>query len=44
MGNGFDNRQGNDFIVNQEVISTCKNKCLLFIKIRSITIRELQLN
>ena len=35
----FDNRQVNNFLVNQEVMSTCKNKFLLFIKIRSITIR-----
>ena len=39
MGNKFDNRQVNNFLVNQEVMSTCKNKFLLFIKIRSITIR-----
>ena len=37
MGNRFDNRQVNNFIVNQGVASTCKNKFLLFIKIRSIT-------
>ena len=43
MGNSFDNRQVNNFLVNHEVMSTCKNKLLLFIKIRSITI-ELQLN
>ena len=39
MGNGFHNRQVNNFVVNQEVMSTCKNKFLLFIKIRLITIR-----
>ena len=40
MGNRIDNRQVNNFIVNQEgVISTGENKFLLFIKIRSITIR-----
>ena len=38
MGNMFDNQQVNNFLVNQEVMSTCKNKFLLFIKIRSITI------
>ena len=40
MGNRFNNRQVNNFLVNQEVMSTCKNKFLLFIKIRSITIRS----
>ena len=39
MGNRFDNEQVNNFLVNQEVMSTCKNKFLLFIKVRSITIR-----
>ena len=39
MGNRFDNRQVNNFLVNQGVMSTCKNEFLLFIKIRSITIR-----
>ena len=39
MGNKFDNRQVNKFLVNQEVVSTCKNKFLLYIKFRSITIR-----
>ena len=39
MGNKLDNRQVNNFFANQEVMSTCKNKFLLFIKIRSITIR-----
>ena len=39
MGNRFDNRQVNNFIVNQEVMGTYKNTFLLFIKIRSITIR-----
>ena len=34
MGNGFHIRQVNNFVVNQEVMSTCKNKFLLFIKIR----------
>ena len=37
------NRQVNNFIVNQ-VMNACENKFLLFIKIRSITIRKLQLN
>ena len=31
MGNRFDNRQVNNFFVNQEVMSTCKNKFLLLI-------------
>ena len=44
MGNKFDDRQVNEFIVNQGVMNTCKNKFLLFIKIRSVTIRQLQLN
>ena len=39
MGNKFDNRQVNNFLVTQEVVSKCKNKFLLFIKIRSIIIR-----
>ena len=39
MSNSFDNRQVNNFLVNQGVMSTCKNFFLLFIKIRSITIR-----
>ena len=37
MGNRFDNRQVNNFLVNQGAMSTCKNKFLLFIKIRSNT-------
>ena len=44
MGRRFDNRQVNNFLINQEVMSTWKTKLLLFIKIRSITIRQLQLN
>ena len=40
MGNRFDNRQVNNFLVNQEVMSICKNKFLLLIKIRSIAIRS----
>ena len=44
MGNRFDNRKVNNFHVNQEVMSTCKNKFSLFLNIRSITIRQLQLN
>ena len=39
MDNRFDNRQVNNFLLNQEVMSTWKNKFLLFIEIRSITIR-----
>ena len=35
MGNRFDNRQVNNFLVNQKVMSTCKNKFLLFVRIRS---------
>ena len=42
MGNRFDNRQVNSFLINQEVMSTSKNKFLLLIKIRSIT-TQLQL-
>ena len=39
MRNRFDNRQVNNFLENQKVVSTCKNIFLLFLKIRSITIR-----
>ena len=39
MGNRFDKQQVNNFLVNQEVMSTCKNEFLLFIEIRLITIR-----
>ena len=32
MGNRFDNQQVNNFLVNQEVTITCKNKFVLFIQ------------
>ena len=39
MDNRFDNRRVNNFLVTQEVMSIRKNKYLMFINIRSITIR-----
>ena len=43
MGNRFDSRQVNNFLVNQEVMSTCKNKFYFTprdIKFRTILVRK----